>query len=446
MAQWGETTEVALDAAEPGRGPEAELHDILCRRGVTPVFQPIVDLATGEIVGVEALARGPAGSALQTPDRLFAAARRAGRLAELDVLCRDRATEEVLRVGVAGPIGLFLNVEPEVAPDAGGGGPPSARALLDGGLDLVLELTERDLTADPAGLLAFAERARAAGFRIALDDVGAVPASLALMPFLRPEIVKLDLRLVQSRPGPAVAEIMSAVTAYAEQSGAVVLAEGIETVEHVGAARSLGATLGQGWFFGRPAPAGDLLPRLRPPARPLALRRTRPPLPVTSPFATVAAVRPAVCSTKPHLVAVSQLLERQAAAQGELAVVLAAYEEAANFTPGSRRRYAALARRAAFVVVLGAGLGGEEEPGVRGANLVDPDPVLGEWDVVVVGPHFAAALVARDLDPSDDPNREFAYVLTHDRPLVLEVARSLMARAVPSPVTPTQRITSPVGV
>ena len=78
--------------------------------------------------------------------------------------------------------------------------------------------------------------------------------SLAFLPLLRPDVVKLDLRLVQERPGPAIAEIMNAVNAHAERTGAVVLAEGIETEEHLVMARALGATLGQGWLFGRPGP------------------------------------------------------------------------------------------------------------------------------------------------------------------------------------------------
>ena len=78
--------------------------------------------------------------------------------------------------------------------------------------------------------------------------------SLAFLPLLAPDVVKLDLRLVQERPGPAIAEIMNAVNADAERTGAVVLAEGIETEEHLVMARALGATLGQGWLFGRPGP------------------------------------------------------------------------------------------------------------------------------------------------------------------------------------------------
>ena len=264
-----------------------ELDALLAARDVCPVFQPIVDLGSGEPVAFEALARGPAGSPLAMPDLLFAAARSAGRVHELDRLCQARALETALDAGLAAPFGLFVNVEPAAVSRIE---PPTALlvALRQRGIALVIELTERVLTDDPARLLALADWARAAGCGVALDDVGADPDSLALMPFLRPDVVKLDLHLVQQRPDQAVAEIMTAVTAYAEQSGAHVLAEGIETAEHEQMARSLGAALGQGWRFGRPAPLPAVdsaaLPALQRPLvlpgadqRPSAGARTRPP-------------------------------------------------------------------------------------------------------------------------------------------------------------------------
>ena len=155
-----------------------------------------------------------------------------------------------------------------------------------------------------------------------------------------------------------------------------------------------------------------------------------------SPYAA-AALRTPQRGAKSLLVAVSKLLERQAGELHGLAVVLAAFEQARFFTPASAKRYAALANSTAFVVALGAGMPPEPVPGVRGADLQADDPVLGEWDIAVVGPHFAAALVARDLgDDGPDAARTFDYVLTYDRELVLEVARSLMTRALPATGTP----------
>ncbi len=410
---------------------EAALDALLAERAVEPVYQPVVDLVSGDVVGMEALARGPADGPLARPDDLFAVARRAGRLAELDMLCRGRAVEAAHAAGMSGPLALFVNVEPltvatQLIPFA------ATSALAARGVRIVAELTERDLTADPARLFSFADQVRAHGFHIALDDVGADPASLALMPFLRPEVVKLDLRLVQAHPGPEVAEIMSAVAAYAEHSEALVLAEGVENAEHLAAARSLGATLGQGYWFGPAMPASEL-PGIRPPRLVPPWRRPATRVPRGSPFATVARVRTPRRATAPLLLSVSHFLEGQAAEMGELAVVVSAFERAAAFTPATRRRYRALARSAAFVGALGVGMPAEPEPGVRGADLSPGDPVCREWDVAVVGPHFAAALVARDLGDGTaaDPDRTFDYVLTHDRPLVLDVARSLLARTVP---------------
>src|SRR4051812_7087976 len=370
---------------------------------------------------------------MQFPDRLFGAARASGRLAQLDRLCQHRALEAALDGGLAAPFGLFVNVEPAAV---GPIGLPDSllTAVRERGLRLVIELTERALTADPARLLALADWARSLGWGVALDDVGADPASLALMPFLRPDIVKLDLRIVQQRPDEAVAEIMTAVTAYAEASGAKILAEGIETPQHSALARGLGATLGQGWLFGRPGPLPE---QIEAPERPLTLTGADDKPLVRSPYAAAARERAPQRGPKSLLIAVSKLLERQAAEMGNLAVVLAAFEESRFFTPASGRRSRALGERTSFVGALGAGLPAEPVPGVRGAHLVPEDPVLGEWDIAVVGPHYAAALVARDLgDEGEDAERSFDYVLTYDRELVLEVARSLMSRLLPEPTTP----------
>ena len=80
-----------------------ELADILAEGAVEAGFQPVVELATGRVIGWEALARGPRGSALESPDQLFAAARAAGRLDELDWLCQRNALRAALDAGVRRP-------------------------------------------------------------------------------------------------------------------------------------------------------------------------------------------------------------------------------------------------------------------------------------------------------------------------------------------------------
>ena len=295
-------------------------------------------------------------------------------------------------------------------------------------LDLVLEITERALTDRPAELFGVLAEHRAAGRGVALDDLGADVRSLALLPLVEPDVVKLDLRLVQDRPSTDQAAIVSAVAAEHERTGAAILAEGVETDEHLAVARTLGATLGQGWRWGRPAP-------LEPVDAPgTGLRRVAPVRARSgaTPFAVVAAERPVGLATKALLLPMSHHLENRALAIGEGAVILSAFQEARYLTASTVRRYEALARTSSLVAALGVGLGVEPVPGVRGANLDRDDPLAGEWSVVVVGPHFAGALVARDLgDRGAQRERRFEFATAYDRGLVIAAARTLLRRIAP---------------
>jgi diguanylate cyclase (GGDEF)-like protein/PAS domain S-box-containing protein len=412
-----ETDAEALDAMLRGPGPR-------------PVFQPIVDLASREVVAYEALARGPEGSPVERPDRMFATARETGRLGELDFACSAAAMQGAIDGGLARPRRLFVNVEPEAL----GMAPPEhllpvfERASEE--LDVVVEITERALTSRPADLLHLVDAVRERGWGVALDDVGADVRSLALMPLIRPDVIKLDLRLVQEQPTTEIAEIVNAVNAERERTGATVLAEGIETDEHLELARAMGATLGQGWLFGRP---GTLAPDAGPVAAPLALTAATPVTDHVSPYAVVTEARGDVRrADKRLLLALSLQLEHQAAALGDTALIASAFQTDERFTPLTRRRYTLLGADAAFVAALGVGMDPEPAPGVRGASLSDDDPLRGEWSVAVLGPHFAAALVAVDLgDAGPEMERRFDFALTYDRDLVVQAATALMRRVEP---------------
>lgn len=417
--------EPAVEAAE-----QALLERLLTERSVRTVFQPLVALGSGQVLGFEALSRGPAGSSLERPDLLFAAARRARRLRDLDIACRTAALRAARATGLAWPYRLFLNAEPEALdgwrPDVG----PDQLPLM-----VVLELTERALTSSPAQLLQTVARVRSLGWGVALDDVGADPASLALLPLVQPDVIKLDLALVQRRPTSQIAAVVNAVNAEAERSGTVVLAEGIETPEHLRTARAYGATVGQGWLFGRPGPLPADLPGFD---ADLALRIVprRPGTDDPSPFALAVAGRPVRAADKRLLIEISKQLEAQAYAAGDSAIVLAAFQDASFFTPATRRRYTGLVGSCAFVAALGRGMPPEPIPGLRGAVIGPADPLLGEWDIAVLGPHFSACLVARDLgDTGPDMDRRFQFVLSHDRELTIRVAASLMSRVWPEPRT-----------
>lgn len=398
----------------------AAVTDLLHGGTVQPVFQPIVDLTTGCTVAYEALARGPRGHHLESPDALFAAARAAGMLTALDMACLEAATEAARAGSLTAPWTLFANIEPA----SHSIGIVSALACTST-LPVVVELTERALTDDPAYVLGAVALIRRAGWGVALDDVGVNPDSLALLSIIRPDVIKLDAALVQQPPDRHTARVFSAVAAEVERTGAIVLAEGIETSEHLRAAHALGAHLGQGWFF---HPPGHLPAAFTdPPLGPLRLSAVGPSHSDLTPFGAAAQAGEVRAAGKPLLLAMSKHLERQAAAIGESCLMLATFQTAAAFAP-AERRYAALARANAYVAVFGSGIPDQPAPGVRGIDLDPEEPLSLEWDLVIVGPHFAALLSARLNNPTADKDTMWDYVLSYNRNLTLGAATTLMNR------------------
>ncbi len=407
------------------------IEQVVESHGVTAAYQPLIDLDNGETIGFEALARGPEGSAFERPDRLFAAAALAGLEQEIEFECQRAALQGALDARLAAGQALFMNLEPRLLsvdrPDALR--ELGRRAVAS--FPVFVEFTERSLTDRPAELLAAAEWLRAQGVGIALDDVGADPRSLGLMPVLAPDVIKLDLRLVQDQPSRQIASIVHAVNAEAERTGAEVLAEGIETEEHRQTALALGARYGQGFMFGRPGPlrqakgaCGSAPARRHPAAGSEA----------ETPFRIVARHHTARRGTKRLLLALSRQIEAQASSIGRSALVLSCFQRQEFFTPATAGRYRELAAGAALVGALGAGLPERPVVGVRGGALRDGDELCGEWDVAVIGPHFAAAFAARDLgDRGADMDRRFDFAITYERGTAVAVARSMIARLAPVP-------------
>jgi DICT domain-containing protein len=127
----------------------------------------------------------------------------------------------------------------------------------------------------------------------------------------------------------------------------------------------------------------------------------------------------------------TRLLEDQVFATPDT-VLLVNVGRARLITTEVEDRYAELAAAGTFAAALGVDLPEPAAAGLRSTRLSPDEPLAGEWDVVVVGPHFAGALVARDLgDGGADLLRRYAFALTYDRELVLQAARVLLQRVDP---------------
>ena len=189
-------------------------------------------------------------------------------------------------------------------------------------------------------------------------------------------------------------------------------------------AHALGATHARGPYVdqvGAGAGPADLAVRARPVPAPSR---------ASTPFEVVAEHIAPRESDRALLVQMSIFLEARARASGDSAVVLSTFQHASNVTRGAARRYLDLAEHCALVMVHVDGptpvFDGSD---VRVTSIASDDPLLQEWDIVVLTADFAAVLVARELDPSRHGAGVYDFSLSHDRELALEAARALLRRS-----------------
>jgi EAL domain-containing protein (putative c-di-GMP-specific phosphodiesterase class I) len=235
-----------LAAEEHVRRSRAEIDTLIAARTFHPVFQPIASLATGRVVGYEALTRFADG---RRPDLVFETARVAGRGKELEVATLAAAIAEAGRLDASAY--LSLNISPDLAVAPEHLGPVLERA----GRDIVLEITEHVPVADYERLMAtlYALDLR---IRIAVDDAGAGYSGLQHILAIRPQLIKLDISLVRSVDVDIARQaLISGMAGFGRRMGALLVAEGVERQEESDMLRSLGVDLVQGYLVGRPARA-----------------------------------------------------------------------------------------------------------------------------------------------------------------------------------------------
>jgi EAL domain-containing protein (putative c-di-GMP-specific phosphodiesterase class I) len=402
---------------ESAAHPDPEAGTTLARLGLSdlrPVYQPVVDLRDGSVVGYEALVRGGPHTDLESPAELFAVARTEDLVAEFDAACREAAVRG-FELNGSGPFALFLNAAAETLGDAAEHIPSTRQTV-------VIEITEQALVSNPDTLLRALTRFRTQGWGVAIDDVGADSRSLALMPLLYPDFIKLDLRRLQERAPEDIARIVGAVGSESERRQALVLAEGIDSEEQLAAARAFGAQLGQGFLLGAPAPLPGAFPE---PGRRLRLTASGGDPAGDPPFRRVTNWKRPTVGSRELAEATAGLIMRQASALGETAVVLAAFPDEQHIRPEQIAELREIAGSLAFVGALcaPAELG---EVGIRTGPLAPDDALRGTWTVTALGPGLAACFVAREVE---DGTYELAT--SYDRDLVVESALLIMARLRP---------------
>lgn len=402
--------------------PERALLDIdEAIAGLQVLHQPIVDAFSGQVVGLEALVRGPAGARLEMPDLLFAQATTHGRLGELEM----RAKELAFKIGAPEHVSLFVNFEPGVLTE-----PEWMAQLIQiwtataPDCQVVAEMTERDVLKAPGRMLQAIEACRKLGWKIALDDIGSSAETLMALKLLQPDVVKLDLTLIDAKNQTHAARVAAAVASYRDLRGddpVLVVAEGVEDISQARRAGVLGADALQGFLYCRPAPFTDLD----------AIVAGGVPSELLSGDAGVDNDGYRI-ATKRDLLHLSRHVESIVTTPDS--VVLAALQSSRFLTERTSGQYTALARRAGFVALLGADLTrvhGRSIGGVRLGDIPAGDPLLDCWFVIAMSPHGSLALLAEEMEsalpPKNEMDRRFRFRLTTDGRAAKAAAQSLLA-------------------
>ena len=226
--------------------------DEVIRTGdLTIAFQPVVDSRDMRVVGVEALARF-GGDPLITPLQWFTDAELVDRALQLDLL----AVRSTLSSAVNLPPEIYVavNVSPATFASTALLGELRSTAIRPD--RLVLEVTEHSSIEDYAPLIEARMRLREHGIRLAVDDAGAGYASFRHIVALAPDIIKIDRTIVSGvDKDNARSALVSAVVMFAHGSGAVVVAEGVETSSELDCLTRLGVDTLQGHLTGMPTSA-----------------------------------------------------------------------------------------------------------------------------------------------------------------------------------------------
>lgn len=230
---------------------------IIENKEIKTVFQPIISLRDGSILGHEALSRITCESAIENPESLFTIAGKYNRLWDLELICRTKALEAAF-VFMIPPYNkkLFINVNPNIMHDE-----TFKRGFTKSFLEqyeitpenVIFEITERNVITDIEGFTDTIEHYKSQDYKIAIDDAGAGYSGLNLISDVNPHYIKLDMKLIRGVNNDKLKfALIKGMVEFSKVSNIFLIAEGIETYDELDTLVKLGVQYGQGYFIQKP--------------------------------------------------------------------------------------------------------------------------------------------------------------------------------------------------
>lgn len=232
-----------------------ELKKILTLGEISTVFQPIVSLKDGHIIGYEALSRGPINSILHCPDKLFSAAEKFKMTWDIELLCRTKAIER--GSSIDNDKLLFINVDPHILKDDKFKKGFTKEFLFKHNISpekIIFEITEKTCIKDFTSFKNILNNYMEQGYKIAIDDTGAGYSGLKMLTETKPTFVKIDMDIIKNIDKDSFKQaLIKALVDLSEITHMNLIAEGIETEEELLTLLNLGVYAGQGFFLQKPA-------------------------------------------------------------------------------------------------------------------------------------------------------------------------------------------------
>lgn len=247
---------------------EEEISKIIDNKQIKTVFQPIISLRDGSILGHEALSRVTGETFIDNPEQLFYYAGKCNRLWDLELLCRTQSLEAAF-LNQEQPINnkkLFVNVNPNVMHDIKFRQGFTKEYLSQYGItpeNIIFEITERNAVNDMSSFKNTVIHYKQQTYKIAIDDAGAGYSGLNLISDIKPHYIKLDMNLIRHIDKDNIKyALVKSMIELSHMANIHLIAEGIETKEELTTLINLGVQYGQGYFIQRPNE--EILPILPP--------------------------------------------------------------------------------------------------------------------------------------------------------------------------------------
>ena len=231
-----------------------EFFTIINQQKIETLLQPIISLRDGSVYGLEALSRGPKDSPFHSPITLFEYADKYDSTWALESICRSKAVEKAQFLELSSK--LFINVSPKIME-----APEFLEVFTEEYLNsmslncnhIIFEITEREAAKNISNFTKIINSFQNQKFMIAIDDAGAGYSGLNLISDLKPDFIKLDMKLIRDIHLDVTKQsLVKSMSEFCSLTNTLLIAEGIEKKEELIKLIELGVHYGQGYFIQKP--------------------------------------------------------------------------------------------------------------------------------------------------------------------------------------------------